>query len=117
MLALSRLPMFVVAFDPEGGCKATSVRTPFVLAARLSCLRKFARGSEVEPWSKDDAKQLRGPLRSYRGRLATLEKTATLVHHHEECAGQGNDLVIAVALDNDTPKVVGVYWQMVFCGE
>jgi len=117
ILALTRLPMFVVAFDPEGGCKATTVRSPFATSATLACLRKYARGSDVEAWDKQSGKQLVGPLRAYRGKLAILEKAATLVHHHEECAGQGNDLVMAVAFDKETPKVVAFYWQMVFCGE
>jgi hypothetical protein len=116
---LTGLPLFSVADadGPDAGCAAATTKTAAELPKRLDCLAKAVTGTEVVAWTKKDAKKLQGALRNYRKKISELEKTAVIVHKHEECAGQGADLVMAVALDKDTPKVVAVLYASVFCGE
>ena len=124
-LPLTAVPLFAVAFnDGLHDCDAATARTAEEVRKALACLRKVITRAELEPWTKKAAKELPPPLRQYRSRLAALDRTATLVHHHEPCAGVGSDVIVAVALDKGkdkqapaTPKVVAVFSQNVFCGE
>jgi hypothetical protein len=116
--------LFAVAFSggPGPNCDAVTARTPAAIAKALGCLRKVITESSLEPWTKEAAKGLAAPLRQYKAKLATLEKTATLVHHHDRCVGEGGDLIIAVgneaAKDQAAaPRVVAVFSQHLFCGE
>jgi hypothetical protein len=116
---LTMLPLWSIAKDdgPDGECEEAITKTAAELPKRLACLNKVVRGDDLVAWTKKAAKQLPYPLKSSKAKIAKLEKTATLVHHHDECAGQGGDLIVAVALDKDTPKVVAVLYQTFFCGE
>ncbi len=61
-----------------------------------------------------------GPLAGMdKARIAKLEKTATLVVHHQACAGQGADVILAVTLEkgSKTPVVAALLAQSYYCGE
>jgi hypothetical protein len=116
---LTMLPLWSIAKDDssDGECGEAISKTAAELTKRLVCLAKVVNGDELVPWTKKAAKKLPYPLKSSKSKIAKLEQTATLVHKHEECAGQGGDIIVAVALDKDTPKVVAVLYQTFFCGE
>lgn len=109
------LPLLSFAEATETCAEATT-KTAAELPKRLECLAKVVTGSEVVPWSTKLAKKMLG-LRTFKKKIARLEKSATIVMHHEQCVGEGSELVMAVALDKETPKVVAVLYQSVFCGE
>lgn len=57
-------------------------------------------------------------LSMFKKQLTAAMTTATLVYKHGECAGQGDDVAIAVSFDKDgVPKVSAVFYASVFCGE
>ena len=123
-VVLSAVPLFAVGFNVGlHNCDAVTAKTAEAVRTAVLCLRKVISASQLEPWTKQAAKELPQPLRQYKAKLAALEKTATLVHHHEACAGQGSDVIIAVAFDKakarqaGSPKVVAVFSQNLFCGE
>jgi hypothetical protein len=120
--------LFAVAYTDTGPkCKAATATTPAAIAKALACLQDEVQGAgELAPWSKAAAKELAGPLaKLQKKKLAELEGTATLVHFHEKCVGEGRDLVIAVALeapkdkgkDKPAPKVTAVLAAQFTCGE
>ena len=119
---LTGLPFYSVATGDmvDSSCEAQTAKTAADVAKRLPCLAKAVTGDDLKPWSKKAAKQLPAPLKAQKKKLVELEKTATLVHNHSECAGQGSDLIVAVALepgDKPVAKVVAVLYQSIFCGE
>ena len=118
---LTGVPFYSAAIgDGETTCKAETTKAATDLPKRLACLAKAVTSDDLSPWSKKAAKQLPSPLKAQKKKIAELEKTATLVHNHSECAGQGSDLIVAVALDGGdkpVPKVVAVLYQSIFCGE
>ena len=106
--------------DGDTTCPLQTTKTAADLPKRLSCLAKAVTVDDLAPWSKKAAKQLPAPLKAQKKKIAELEKTATLVHNHSECAGEGSDLIVAVALepgDKPVAKVVAVLYQSIFCGE
>lgn len=119
---LTQLPFYSVATGDsvDQACEAQTAKTASDLTKRLACLAKAVTVDELSPWSKKAAKQLPAPLKAQKKKITELEKIATIVHHHSECAGQGSDLIVAVALDSGdkpAPKVVAVLYQGLFCGE
>jgi len=118
---LTGLPFYSAAVgDGDTTCKAETTKTAADLPKRLTCLAKAVTSDDLVAWSKKAAKQLPAPLKAQKAKIAELEKKATLVHHHSECAGQGSDLIVAVALepgDKPVAKVVAVLYQSIFCGE
>ena len=120
-VSLTAASLFAVGFnDGPDQCDATTARTPAAIVKALTCLRKVITRSALEPWTKKAAKELPAPLRRYKSKLTALEKTATLVHHHTPCVGEGGDLIVAVAQGKGAAgamKVVAVFSQNLFCGE
>jgi hypothetical protein len=116
--------LFAVAYTDTGPkCKEATATTPAAVAKALACLQDEVKGAgELAPWSKAAAKELAGPLaKLQKKKIAELEGTATLVHFHEKCVGEGRDLVIAIALekgkDKPAPKVAAVLAAQFTCGE
>lgn len=114
---LTAASLFGAAYKdgPGEGCKPQTATTPAAIAKLLTCLHgKIGSNISLEPWTPQAAKALDGPLRQHRAKLAALEKTATLVHAHDKCVGEGQDVIIAVGAD---AKVVLALVQHVTCGE
>lgn len=114
---LTAAQLFGAAYGdgPGAGCKATTATAPAAIARLLGCLHgKIGTSITLEPWTPQAAKALDGPLRQHKAKLAALEKTATLVHAHDKCVGEGQDVIIAVGAD---AKVALALVQHVTCGE
>ncbi|HEX7844114.1 MAG TPA: hypothetical protein VF469_41850 [Kofleriaceae bacterium] len=114
---LTAAQLFGAAYSdgPNAGCKPQAATTPAAITKLLGCLHgKIGSSVTLEPWTKQAAKELDGPLRQHKAKLAALEKTATLVHAHDKCVGEGQDVIIAVGAD---AKVVAALVQHVTCGE
>jgi hypothetical protein len=118
---LTGVPFYSVAVGGvDEACPAQMTKAAADLPKRLRCLAKAVTADDLSPWSKKAAARLPAPLKAQKKKIAQLEKTATLVHNHSECAGEGSDLIVAVALeggDKPVPKVVAVLYQSIFCGE
>lgn len=123
--AASGASFFSAAYDETGDsvCPSSSAASPAALARALECLSKQLPSSvELVAFTKKDDKALKGPLRAAHGkRLAAWAKTATLVHQHVPCVGEGQDLILAVAWEGpkDQPalRIVAALNQKVTCGE
>ena len=116
--------LFAVAYTDTGPkCKEATATTAAAIGKALACLQDEVKGAgDLKAWSKAAAKELAGPLaKLQKKKLAELEGTATLVHFHEKCVGEGRDLVIAVALekskDKPVPRVAAVLAAQFTCGE
>jgi O-succinylbenzoate synthase len=118
---LTAVPFYSAAIgDGDDTCRTETTKTAADLPKRLTCLAKAVTSDDLVAWSKKAAKQLPAPLKAQKAKIAQLEKTSTIVHNHSECAGQGSDLIVAVALepgDKPVAKVVAVLYQSIFCGE
>lgn len=123
--AASGASFFSAAYDETGDsvCPSGSAASPAALAKALECLSKQLPSSvELVAFTRKDDKALKGPLRAAHGkRLTAWAKTATLVHQHVPCVGEGQDLILAVAWEGakDQPalRVVAALNQKVTCGE
>jgi hypothetical protein len=120
---LTAASLFAVAYGDTGPkCKEATAATPAAVGKALACLQEEVKGAgELVAWTKAAAKELAGPLAKQKKKLAELEGSATLVHFHEKCVGEGRDLVIAVTIekgkDKPAPKVAAVLAAQFTCGE
>lgn len=122
---LTGASLYGVAYEePDTKCKEATATTPAAIGKLLACLGPQVKSQELKAWPKGALKALQGPLSKHDKKLAALEGSVALVHHKEECAGQGSDLIVGVALEKGkdakakpVPKVVAVMVQSYYCGE
>lgn len=121
-LALTGDPLttIIVVDGPHPADCPAQAKGAAAIGKALACVAKAGPTGSVEAWSKDAARAVQAPLKGKLSKITAFEKTATLVHRHEKCAGQGSDLIVAVAADpadKAKAKVVAVFYQAITCGE
>lgn len=116
---LTASTLYAVAYTAAStACEETTASEPAQRGALLGCLEEQVKGAgKLKPWKKGSEKGF-GPLvKKLKAKLPALERNATVVYMHEKCVGEGRDLVIAVTLEKDKPRVSAVLSSHWVCGE
>jgi hypothetical protein len=120
LLVLSAASLYTADYEdqPDKGCKPATSTTAAAKKQAAACMSGHLElDTELVAWTKDSPKQLAFAMKDDKARIAKLAATGVVIWRHEPCAGQGDDRLFAIVVENGKPKVAAAIAQNYSCGE